>query len=90
MTSALTVCVTGDRAIVRTEARLHLPFTQLELVRICQLCPANVAHPLLLPCATLSYIDWYPGCPRSVPPYLRARLQITGLVFLQNEKGTGM
>lgn len=90
MTSALTVCVTGDGAIVRTEARLHLPFSQLEFVRICQLCPANVAHPLLLACATLSHVDWHPWCPRSVPSHLRTRLQITGLVFLQNEQGTGM
>lgn len=88
--AALTVCFTGDSAIVRTEARLHFPFTQLEFMRICQLCPANVAYPLLLACPSLSYIDWHPWCPRSVPPHLRTRLQITGLVFLQNEKGTGM
>lgn len=71
MTSALTVCVTGDRAIVGTEACLHLPFTQLEFVWICQVRPTNVAHPLLLASATLSYIDWHPWCPRSVPPHLR-------------------
>lgn len=90
MTSELTVCFAGDSAIVGTEACLHLPFTQLEFVRICQLGPANVAHPLLLACATLSYIDRHPWGPRSVPPHLRTRLQITGLVFLRSEKGTGI
>lgn len=82
----LTVSLAGCRAIVGTEARLHLPASDLQLVGIGQMRPAHVAHPLLLTSSALSYVDGHPGRPRRVPLHLRTRLQVTGFVFLQRKK----
>ena len=85
----LTVCLTGCCTIVGTEARLHLPASNLQLMWIRQVGPTHVAHPLLLTRSALSHIDRHPGGPRSVPLYLWTCLQVTGLVLL-NEKVAGV
>lgn len=81
----LTVRLAGCCAIVGTEARLHLPASDLQLVGVRQVGAAHVAHPLLLTSSTLSHVDGHPGGPGGVPLYLWTRLQVTGLVLL-NEK----
>lgn len=78
----LTVCLAGHCSIIRAVAGLHLPFSQLQLVRIRQLGPADVPYPLLLPRPSLGYIHRHPGRPRGVSSHLRARFQITSLVLL--------
>lgn len=52
---------------------------------IGQVGPAHVAHPLLLTSSTLSHVDGHPGGPRCVPLHLWTRLQVTGLVLLNEE-----
>ena len=66
------------------EARLHLPAANLQLVGVGQVGAAHVAHPLLLTSSTLSHVDRHPGSPRCVPLYLWTRLQVTGLVLLND------
>lgn len=82
----LTVRLAGGRSVVGAETRLHLPASDLQLVGIGQMRPAHVAHPLLLTSSALSHVDGHPGRPRRVPLHLRTRLQVTGFVFLQQNK----
>lgn len=79
----LTIRLTDHRSIIRTVARLYFPPSDLQLVRIGQVGPAHVAHPLLLTSSTLGHIDRHPGGPRSVPLYLWTGLQVTSLVLLK-------
>lgn len=50
-----------------------------------QVRATHVAHPLLLPGAALSHVDGHPRRPGRVPLHLWTRLQVAGLVLL-NEK----
>lgn len=90
--SPLTVCLADGRAVVRAEARLHLPPSDLQVVGVGQVGAAHVAHPLLLAGPALRHVDGHPGRPRGVPLHLWARLQVTGLVLLpgQTERDRGM
>lgn len=78
----LTVRLAGRRPVVGAVARLHLPASDLQLVRVGQVRSAHVAHPLLLAGATLSHVDGHPRSPGGVSLHLWTRLQITGLVLL--------
>ena len=79
---SLTVSLAGGRAVVGAEARLHLPASDLQLVRVGQVGAAHVAHPLLLARSALRDVDRHPRSPWGVPLHLRTGLQVTGFVFL--------
>lgn len=82
--SVLTVSLTGSRTIIRAEPGLHLLLAQLQKLGAGEQRPADVPVSLLLPWPILTNIHRHPWCPGGVAAHLRASLQITGLIFLED------
>lgn len=82
----LTVSLAGSRPVIGAEPGLHLLLAQLELLGVGEQRPAGVPESLLLPGPILADVDRHPGGPGGVAAHLRAGLQVTGLILLENRK----